>query len=85
MDISTLALYLQINFWVLNGKNYRKERKKVKITEKYLDKYIAHLKMVYSEWEVENDEWLDKTEKAIDKVVVEIEDADSFQPYRELV
>ncbi len=83
MDISTLALYLHINFWVLNGKNYRKE-KKVKITEEYLDKYIAHLKMVYSEWEVENAEWLDKTEKVIDKVVGEIEDADSFQPYREV-
>ncbi len=61
------------------------ERKKtVKITEEYLDKYIAHLKMVYSEWEAENAEWLDKTEKVIEKVVGELEDADSLQPYREV-
>ncbi len=64
-------------------KNYRKE-KAVKITEEYIDKYVAHLKMVYSEWEVENTEWLDKTEKMIDKVVGELEEADSFQPYREV-
>jgi len=79
-----LAPYLRINFWVLNGKNYRKEKKTVKITEEYLDKYIAHLKMVYSEWEAENAEWLDKTEKVIEKVVGELEDADSLQPYREV-
>ncbi len=74
------ALYFLGPEW----KNYRKERKTVKITEEYLDKYIAHLKMVYIEWEVENTEWLDKTEKMIDKVVGELEEADSFQPYREV-
>ena len=40
--------------------------------------------MVYSEWEAENAEWLDKTEKVIEKVVGELEDADSLQPYREV-
>ena len=64
-------------------KNYRKE-KTMKITEEYIDKYVAHLKMVYSEWEVENTEWLDKTEKVIDGIVGVIEEADNFQPYREV-
>ena len=56
----------------------------MKITEEYIDKYVAHLKMVYSEWEVENSEWLDKTEKVIDEIVGVIEEADNFQPYREV-
>ncbi len=65
-------------------KIFLRKRKTVKITEEYLDKYVAHLKMVYSEWEVENTEWLDKTEKVIDGIVGVIEEADNFQPYREV-
>jgi hypothetical protein len=54
------------------------------MTEKYLDNYIKHLKLVYSEWEVENAVWLNKTEKIIDELSDELEEIDDFRPYKEV-
>ena len=54
------------------------------MTGKYLDKYVTHMKLVYSEWELKNAGWLDKTEKVIEKVVCEMEDEDILQLFQEV-
>ena len=54
------------------------------MTEKYIDSYLKHLKVVYIEWEKKNAGWLIETEKIIDNIIREIEEVDRPQLYQDV-
>ncbi len=55
-------------------------RNSTEVEENILDNYITYLRKVYGEWTVENSEWLEETEEAVNDVVEEMEECDIMLP-----